>query len=154
MAVADALESLVTGNTLAHPSDVLALHQGGTETHLLCDGEPVPQWYAAVETLRRLLQERHQWPVHVLPTIQEAALNLVRGISAITPEEARSGPGDWTPEAWWYMDRHHGLGDAARSQPARRGIRRPRSPTPDENMSDASHRRRRILAEHVHNTDL
>ena len=109
VAVADALESLVSGNALAHPADVLTLHHGGTETNLLCDGGTVPQWYAAVETLRRLLHERHQWPVHVLPTIQEAAINLVRGISAITPRKRNldrgSGPrkpgGTWIATMAW-----------------------------------------------------
>ena len=114
----------------------------------------MPEWYTAAETLRRLLGEVHRWPTHMLPTIQEPATNLVRGISAATPEAARPGPGSWTPEAWWYQERHHGLGDTARSAPERRGTRRPRSPTPMDSMSDASHRRRRILAEHVHDQDL
>ena len=75
VAVADALESLIDGGILAHPSDVLAIQQGGLETALLCENVPVPEWYNAVETLRRLLGEIHRWPPHMLPTIQEAATN-------------------------------------------------------------------------------
>ena len=75
-----------------------------------------------------------------------------------TPEQDRGGPGEWTPDQWWYAERHHGLGDAARSNVAREGTspsprsrpqRRARSPS-----SDLSHRRRRLLAEHVHGNDL
>ena len=52
--------------------------------------------------------------VSVLPTIHEAAMSLVRGISAVIPEEQRGGPGMWEPTALWYAERHHGLGDNAR----------------------------------------
>ncbi|CAE7203675.1 unnamed protein product [Symbiodinium sp. KB8] len=154
IAVAEALASLIEGNSLAHPSDVLAIQQGNTETALVCEENPVPDWYAAVETLRRLLREVHRWPQNMLPTVQEAATNLVRGIAAATPEAEQSGPGSWRPGDWWYQERHHGLGDTARSDPQRRGTRRPRSPTPPDSMSDSSHRRRRILAEHAHDHDL
>ena len=47
----------------------------------------------AVETLRSLLQQVRQWPVHMLPTVQQAAMNLVRGIAAATPEETVGGVG-------------------------------------------------------------
>ena len=86
-------------------------------------------WYRAVETLRGLLQEVRTWPPHVLPTVQEAAMNLVRGIAAQTPEENIAGTGGWQPDAWWYQERHHGLGDSARASSSPRGPpqRRPRS---------------------------
>ena len=77
VAVADALENLIAGNSLAHPADVLAIQEGGVDTALMCADVPVPEWYQAVETLRRLLSEVCRWPAHMLPTIQEAATNLV-----------------------------------------------------------------------------
>ena len=123
VAVAEAFEALISGDTLTHPADVLGQSQGGTASPLLCaDGV------------------------------------LVRGIAMATPEQHQGGPGEWTPDQWWYAERHHGLGDAARSaagdgaastSPRSRPHRRPRSPS-----SDASHRRRRVLAEHVHGHDL
>ena len=156
VAVAEAFEALVTGNVLTHPADVVGQSQGEMESPLMCIEGTVPNWYRAVETLRALLQEVPQWPVRVLPTLQQAATNLVRGIAIATPAEERGGPGEWIPEPWWYQERHHGLGDTARALPGEpatspRGHaqRRPRSPS-----SDASHRRRRLLAEHVHDEDL
>ena len=47
----------------------------------------------------------------MLPTTQEAATNLVRAIATATPVKQIGGPGQWRPEAWWYMDRRHGTGD-------------------------------------------
>ena len=156
VAVAEAFEALVTGNVLTHPADVVGQSQGEMESPLMCTEGTIPNWYRAVETLRALLGEVPQWPVRVLPTLQQAATNLVRGIAIATPTEDRGGPGEWTPEPWWYQERHHGLGDTARApsggpetSPRGRAQRRPRSPS-----SDASHRRRRLLAEHVHDEDL
>ena len=152
VAVAEAFEALITRETLTHPSDVLGQSHGGTESPLLCAESLVPEWNQAVETLRGLLQQVPNWPTRVLPTIQQAAATLVRGIAIATPEQHQGGPGEWTPEQWWHAERHHGMGDAARSaagtdaatsSPRGRARRRPRSPS-----SDASHRR--LLAEHAH----
>ena len=108
----------------------------------------------AVETLRSLLQQVRRWPIHMLPTVQQAAMNLVRGIAAATPEETVEGAGDRKPDEWWYRERHHGLRDVARSSsnpPKGRTRRREDTPVDDvEAMSDSSHRRRRLLAEHMH----
>ena len=59
----------------------------------------------AVETLRSLLQQVRRWPIHMLPTVQQAAMNLVRGIAAATPEEIVEGAGDRKPDEWWYRER-------------------------------------------------
>ena len=132
VAVAEAFEALVTGNVLTHPADVVGQSQGEMESPLMCTEGTIPNWYRAVETLRALLGEVPQWPVRVLPTLQQAATNLVRGIAIATPTEDRGGPGEWTPEPWWYQERHHGLGDTARApsetSPRGRAQRRPRSP--------------------------
>ena len=59
-------------------------------------------------------------------------------------------------ERWWHADRHHGLGDQRRvhepPSPRTRGTRRPRSsgPEDDSEESKGSHRRRRLLAMHMH----
>ncbi|CAE7341641.1 unnamed protein product [Symbiodinium microadriaticum] len=91
VAVAEAFEALVTGNVLTHPADVVGQSQGEMESPLMCIEGTVPNWYRAVETLRALLQEVPQWPVRVLPTLQQAATNLVRGIAIATPAEERGG---------------------------------------------------------------
>ena len=150
VAVAEALEALLTGKTLAHPADVVMLNEGGTNSTLLREGV-TPEWYRAVETLRGLLNDVSKWPPRVLPTVQEAAMNLVRGIAARTPEETMAGREAWQPDEWWYKERHHGMGDSARASSSPRGPaqRRPRSPSYG-GSSDRSHRRRRILAEHMH----
>ena len=156
VAVGEALCDLVSGNTLAHPADVLLQAGGGVESALVQNRDMIPEWYRAVEILRGMLREVSTWPENMLPTMQQAALNLVHAISALIPEEKRGGEGDWQPVDWWRTERHHGLGDVARSQappsPRSRGTRRARSPS--TNRSDASHRRRRALAEHVHDHDL
>ncbi|CAE7616582.1 unnamed protein product, partial [Symbiodinium necroappetens] len=90
VAVAEALEALLMGNTLAHPADVVMLSEGGTNSTLLRE-EVTPEWYRAVETLRGMLRDVKKWPPRVLPTVQEAAMNLVRGIAAQTPEETMAG---------------------------------------------------------------
>ena len=152
IAVGEALRDLIAGNKLAHPSDVLLQAAGGIESSLLQDDTVVPDWYRDMENLRGILRQVRSWPTNMLPTFQQAALNLVSAISALIPEEQQSGVGDWQPKDWWYLDRHHGLGDTARHSappsPRQRGTRRPRNPS--GNSSDQSHRRRRVLAEHVH----
>ena len=50
VAVAEAFEALISGETLTHPSDVLGQSQGGTESPLLCAEGVAPDWYNAVET--------------------------------------------------------------------------------------------------------
>ena len=57
VAVADAFEALISGETLTHPSDVLGQSQGGMESPLLCTEGLAPDWYNAVETLRELLRQ-------------------------------------------------------------------------------------------------
>ena len=156
IAVTDALENLIAGNTLTHPADVVAIDCGAGDSTLM-HAEATPEWYLAVETLRSLLSQIRGWPPHVLPTVQAAAMNFVRGIAAATPEAVDSGDQAWQPEPWWYQERHHGLGDTARSSTSPRGPpqRRPRSPSVDEDggESDQSHRRRRLMAEHFHGGD-
>ena len=156
VAVGEALCDLVSGYTLAHPADVLLQANGGVESTFVQNHDMVPEWYRAVEILRGMMREVNTWPAHMLPTMQQAALNLVHAISALIPAESRGGAGDWQPVDWWHAERHHGLGDTARSRtmpsPRSRGTRRARSPSTDR--SDASHRRRRALAEHVHDHDL
>ena len=153
IAVTEALETLLMGNSLTHPANVISLDCGAGDSTLM-HTEAAPEWYRAVETLRSLLRQVRTWPPHMLPTIREAAMNLVRGIAAVTPEEVAGGETQWQPEPWWYQDRHHGLGDTARASTSPRGVprRRPRSPSDNEegDMSDKSHRRRRLLAEHLH----
>ena len=153
VAVGEALQSLIEGGTLAHPADVVSQAGGAADSALMQTAAEIPQWYRTLEILRGMLNEARTWPVSVLPTMQQAALNLVSAIAAVTPEQEQSGPGDWRPPDWWYTERHHGLGDAARHStppsPRGRGTRRARSPSAG-NSSDVSHRRRRLLAEHVH----
>ena len=154
IAVAEALETLLSGNLLTHPANVISLDCGAGDSTLM-HAEATPEWYKAVDSLRSLLRQVRTWPPHMLPTIQEAATNLVRGIAAVTPEEVAGGEQQWKPEPWWYQERHHGLGDTARASTSTspRGVprRRPRSPSVDTgDMSDQSHRRRRVLAEHLH----
>ncbi|CAE7686569.1 unnamed protein product [Symbiodinium necroappetens] len=71
VAVAEAFEALISGDTLTHPADVLGQSQGGTASPLLCADGVAPEWYNAVETLRGLLQQIPHWPTRVLPTIQQ-----------------------------------------------------------------------------------
>ena len=92
IAVAEALETLLSGNSLTHPANVISLDCGAGNSTLM-HAEAVPDWYKAVETLRSLLRQVRTWPPHMLPTIQEAAMNLVRGIAAVTPEEVAGGSG-------------------------------------------------------------
>ena len=83
-----------------------------------------------VETLNALTQAVDNLPLDTLPAAQEAAMRLVRRVAARTPE------------TWWHLDRHHGLGDI-------RSTVRMRSPTsPVSSDSGDSHRRRRMLAVH------
>ena len=156
VAVGEALHDLVAGNTLAHQADVLLQANGGVESALVQHQDAIPEWYRATEVLRGMLRGVRTWPVHMLPTMQQAALNLVHAISALIPEENQGGVGDQQPVDWWRSERHHGLGDVARHQnlpsPRSRGTRRARSPSMES--SDTSHRRRRALAEHVHDREL
>ena len=157
VAVGDALEVLIAGQILAHLSDVLTQNEGGTENPLMTAGDQIPPWCQAVDSIHAILGELSTYPVSFLPTIQEAAMNLVRGTSRLIPIEAHGQPG----ERWWHSDRHHALGDLRRAQespsPRSRATRRPRSPTsgePSPRQSDSSHRRRRLLAVHQHEQEL
>ena len=155
VAVGDALEVLIVGETLAHPSDVLAQNSGGNENPLMAAGEQIPAWTQAVDSIHAILGELPTYPTSFLPTIQEAAMNLVRGTSRLIPAEEQGQPGTEAGERWWHADRHHGLGDQRRvhepPSPRTRGTRRPRSPEPGDDSagSDDSHRRRRLLAIHM-----
>ena len=89
-------------------------------------------------------------------------MRLLRGISRGIPEQQRGLPD--TGLRWWEAERHHGLGDNARhtqmfdegeSSPRERHPRRPRgdmgeSEGEDDDMLGDSHRRRRLLAVHIH----
>ena len=60
-----------------------------TESPLLCAEGRATEWYNAVEMLRGLLLQVPNWPASVLPTVQQAAVNLVRGIAVATPRRPR-----------------------------------------------------------------
>ena len=149
-AVGDALEVLIADQILAHPSDVLAqcLGGGGTNTPM-------------VSSIQAIIGELPSYPSSFLPTLQEAAMNLVRGASRLIPEEQRGQPGDAVDEPWWRHERHHGLGDLRRAEtapsPRQRGTRRARSPSMESSAGDGSndsHRRRRLLAVHMHERNM
>eukprot|EP00439_Symbiodinium_sp_Y106_P048806 s5149_g6.t1 len=61
--VGDALEVLIAGQILAHPSDVLAQNTGGTENPLMAAGEQIPPWSQAVDSIHAILEELATYPV-------------------------------------------------------------------------------------------
>ncbi|CAE7762655.1 unnamed protein product [Symbiodinium sp. CCMP2592] len=153
IAVAEAMEKLLTGDNLTHPANVLAVAAGSHDTNLVERPGGPATWETAILQMQEWAADLDAWPAAHLPQVQEAAMRLVRGISARVPEEKQGQPD--TSGEWWRFERHHGMGDLALfhgwtpqspSSPRSRGTRRPRSPS-----SDASHRRRRVLAEHMHN---
>ncbi|CAE6957057.1 nipblb [Symbiodinium sp. CCMP2592] len=111
VAVGDALEVLVAGQVLSHPADVVTQNDGGTESNLLPGTQPVAGWSHAVDVLHAIRLELPSYPQAFLPTVQEAAMNLLWGISRLIPEEEHGQPG----QAWWTSDRHHGWGDGTAS---------------------------------------
>ena len=89
-----------------------------------------PTWSQAVGTLHAILEELPTYPPEMLPTVQEAAMQLVRGTSQLIPTEHQELPGPKASQAWWTTDRHHGMGDGARwrpPSPRRPGVRRQHS---------------------------
>eukprot|EP00439_Symbiodinium_sp_Y106_P009422 s2813_g1.t1 len=111
VAVAEAMAALCSGSQLAHQADVVAIAAGGFDSPLLEGGQGHEEWETAVLLLRQLAGEIPNWPASRLPTVQEAAMQLVRGISSHIPEERWGQPG--AEDTWWMSDRHHGLGDMA-----------------------------------------
>ena len=93
--------SWCTGNQLAHPADVVAIAAGGVDSPLFEHAQGREGWQTAVTTLEQLLGEIQTWPASRLPTVQEAAMQLVRGISRHIPEEGRGLPD--MEQAWWTM---------------------------------------------------
>ena len=84
-------------------------------------------------------------------------MNLVRGFPRLIPEEQRGLPGEFllleTTNGGVQTDiMFSGTCDGAEVPPrGRGGIRRPRSPTSEnEDDFDESHTRRRMSAEHIH----
>ncbi|CAE7226564.1 unnamed protein product [Symbiodinium sp. CCMP2592] len=153
IAVAEAMDKLLTGDNLTHPANVLAVAAGSHDTNLVERPGGPTTWETAIIQMQEWAADLDAWPTAHLPQVQEAAMRLVRGISARVPEEKQGQPN--TTGEWWRFERHHGMGDLALfhgwtpqspSSPRSRGTRRPRSPS-----SDSSHRRRRALAEHMHN---
>ncbi|CAE7832636.1 ADCY10 [Symbiodinium sp. CCMP2592] len=67
--VGDTLEVFVAGQILSHPADVVSQSPGQTECSLMAAETATPHW------------------------LQEAAMNLVRGISRLIPEERHGLPG-------------------------------------------------------------
>ena len=74
-------------------SDVLAQNSGGNENPLMAAGEQIPAWTQAVDSIHAILGELPTYPTSFLPTIQEAAMNLVRGTSRLIPAEEQGQPG-------------------------------------------------------------
>ena len=146
VAMAEAMAALCTGNQLAHPADVVAIDTGGIESTLVERVRGREDWEMAIVTLQQLLGEVNSWPAARLPRVQEAAMQLVRGISRQIPEESRGMPD--TEEQWWMSERHHGLGNLAvyggSTSPRQRHPRRQRS----SSSGNDSHRRRRLHAMH------
>eukprot|EP00439_Symbiodinium_sp_Y106_P055166 s2748_g7.t1 len=146
VAMAEAMAALCTGNQLAHPADVVAIDTGGIESTLVERVRGREDWEMAIVTLQQLLGEVNSWPAARLPRVQEAAMQLVRGISRQIPEESRGMPD--TEEQWWMSERHHGLGNLAvyggSTSPRQRHPRRLRS----SSSGNDSHRRRRLHAMH------
>ena len=156
VAVAEAMAALCSGSQLTHQADVVAIAAGGLDSPLLEGGQRHEEWETAVLLLRQLAGEIPNWPASRLPTVQEAAMQLVRGISSHIPEGRWGQPG--AEDTWWMSDRHHGLGDMAvyrgETSPRERHPRRQRSSSSDMGgVSDASHRRRRLLAAHFHDRE-
>ena len=141
-----AMAALCTGNQLTHPADVVAINTGGIESTLVERVRGSEDWEMAIVTLQQLLGEVSNWPTARLPRVQEAAMQLVRGISRQIPEESRGMPD--TEEHWWMSERHHGMGNLAvyrgSTSPRERHPRRQRS----SSSGDDSHRRRRLHAMH------
>ena len=111
VAVAEAMSALCSGNQLAHQADVVAIAAGGFDSPLMEGGQGPEAWETAVLLLQQLAKKVSNWPTSRLPTVQEAAMQLVRGISSHIPEERWGQPG--AADTWWMSDRHHGLGDMA-----------------------------------------
>ena len=119
-------------------------------------------WQMALLQLNQMNEDLEAWPLERLPKLQDAAMRLLRGMSRRIPEQYRGMP-DTSP-GWWEAERHHGLGDRARhaallnagdDSPRERHACRPRSDSGDhgpgdDDMSADSHRRRRLLAMHLH----
>ena len=120
--VGEALEHLVQGQPLAHPSDTLCLQDGGHDTNLVEHDIDQARGSNFIEVTTALLHDVDYLPEDMLPAAQEAALRLVRRIAARTPTMG-DGPQTGNATAWWQLDRHHGLGDYHTTEA------QPRSPT-------------------------
>ena len=143
--VGEALEQLVQGQPLAHPSDTLCMQDGGHDTNLVEHDTDQGQGRNFIEVTTALLHDVDYLPEDTLPAAQEAALRLVRRIAARTPTRGE-GPPTGNATAWWQLDRHHGLGDYRSTET------QPRSPTSRVSSdSGESHRRRRLLGTHSKN---
>ena len=87
VAVADALDAMIAAGNLAYPANVVAMQAGDLESQLV-ERPPRPEgWEAAILQLRQLLEEA-SGPVAHLPAVQEAAMQLLRGISRRIPSES------------------------------------------------------------------
>ena len=138
--VGEALEQLVHGGTLVHHFDAVALQDGGHDTDLVERATDQARETTFVETLGGLLGDVDRLPSDALPAAREAAMRIVRRIAAPTPPPGDTAPEAGDEDAWWQLDRHHGMGDVHNTA---------RSPTtPVSSGSGESHRRRRLLGVH------
>ena len=161
--VMNELELLLNDNRLAGDHEAVITVSEETTSGAAADHGTMPsppQWYQDVETLRDVLARVDDLPLHVLPIVQEAVMNLLRAVTRRIPTEDRGQPGidGGSATPWWTYDRHHGLGNAPRAEqeapsPRGRGTRRPRSASSRESEAE-SHRRRRLLALHQGDHDL
>ena len=128
------LEKSVQGSV--HHSDALSLQNGGHDTSLVEQVASQMRGSTFVETVSALLNDVDHLPDDALPASQEAAVRLVRRIAARTPTPGET-PTTGDQDAWWQLERHHGMGDAYST------VRSPTSRVSSD--SGESHRRRRML---------